>query len=66
MANNVLPRLLRNAVRCNACGDEIESKQLHDHVRCKCGVAFVDGGLTYARCGFGDAGVTDLYEYSPG
>ena len=36
--------IIRNAIRCNICGDEIESKHRHDFVTCKCGDCSVDGG----------------------
>lgn len=41
--------LVRNAIRCNICGDEIESKHRHDFVTCKCGACSVDGGHDYLR-----------------
>ena len=34
-------------VRCNNCGDEIESKSTHDFKWCKCRSVAVDGGLEY-------------------
>lgn len=39
----------RNAVRCNECGDEIESKLPYDYVRCSCGACTIDGGTCYIR-----------------
>jgi hypothetical protein len=39
----------RNAIRCNLCGDEIESKFRHDYVTCSCGACSVDGGTDYLR-----------------
>lgn len=41
--------IVRNAIRCNICGDEIESKQRHDFVTCICGACSVDGGSDYLR-----------------
>lgn len=41
--------IVRNAIRCNICGDEIESKHRHDYVGCKCGACAVDGGHDYLR-----------------
>ena len=41
--------LVRNAIRCNICGDEIEPKHRHDFVTCKCGACSVDGGHDYLR-----------------
>ena len=41
--------LVRNAIRCNICSEEIESKHRHDFVTCKCGACSVDGGHDYLR-----------------
>lgn len=40
-------KLVRNAIKCKACGDVIESKALHDFITCSCGACSVDGGLMY-------------------
>lgn len=45
-------KIIRNMVRCNHCGDIIESKYRHDYVVCKCGCCSVDGGHDYLRRGF--------------
>ncbi len=41
--------IVRNVIRCNLCGDEIESKSVHDFKYCKCGKVAVDGGHYYLR-----------------
>lgn len=41
--------ILRNAIKCNLCGDVIESKGRHDYVTCSCGAVAVDGGHSYLR-----------------
>ena len=41
--------IIKNAIRCNICGDEIESKHRHDYVECSCGACAVDGGHDYLR-----------------
>lgn len=41
--------IIKNAIRCNICGDEIESKYRHDYVQCKCRACAVDGGHDYLR-----------------
>lgn len=41
--------IIRNAIKCNKCGDIIESKSVHDFVFCKCGAVAVDGGHDYLR-----------------
>jgi len=38
-------------LQCNKCKDIIESKSVHDFVRCKCRAIFVDGGDEYCRYG---------------
>jgi hypothetical protein len=43
-----------NKCQCRLCGDIIESKHVHDFVRCKCGAIFTDGGLDYIRRGAKD------------
>jgi hypothetical protein len=52
-----------NKIKCNHCGDIIESKSIHDFIWCKCGKVFVDGGLDYLRRGFKD-GPEDYQEMS--
>lgn len=55
------PMIVRNAIRCNICGDEIESKHRHDYVECKCGACAVDGGHDYLRRCFKEQGCfTDI------
>ena len=44
--------IIKNAIKCKKCGDEIESKTVHDFRFCKCGSVAVDGGHDYLRrCG---------------
>ena len=50
--------IIRNASRCNICGDEIESKHRHDYVVCKCGACAVDSGRDYLRRCSTDISVT--------
>ena len=58
--------IIRNAIRCNICGDEIESKHRHDYVECKCGACAVDGGHDYLRRCFREKGCyTDISETVP-
>lgn len=42
-------RIIKNTIRCNHCGDVIESKFRHDFVTCSCGCCSVDGGHDYMR-----------------
>lgn len=44
--------IIANKIKCNKCGEIIESKSEHDFKFCKCGAVAVDGGLEYLRrCG---------------
>lgn len=42
-------KIIRNAIRCNHCGDVIESTYRHEYVPCSCGKVAVDGGHDYLR-----------------
>ena len=58
-----MQKILKNKIRCNKCGDEIESTHRHDFKFCKCGAVAVDGGMDYLRrCGSLDQ-FTELSEY---
>lgn len=48
----IMPRIIKNAIRCKKYGDIIESKTVHDFKFCSCGSCAVDGGHDYLRrCG---------------
>jgi hypothetical protein len=47
-----MSKIIRNMIRCNTCGDTIESTSRHDFKYCKCGHVFVDGGHDYLRIGY--------------
>lgn len=47
--------IIKNKIRCNSCGDEIESKHRHDFVWCSCGRVAVDGGHDYLKRSFTDS-----------
>ena len=56
-------KIIRNAARCNHCGDVIESTYRHDFVTCSCGKVSVDGGHDYLRrCANTPNDYTDLSE----
>ena len=58
--------IIKNAIRCNICGDEIESKYRHDYVECKCGACAVDGEHDYLRRCFKEEGCyTDISICTP-
>jgi hypothetical protein len=45
-------KIKANRIKCNRCGDVIESTSAHDFKFCKCGAVAVDGGREYLkRCG---------------
>lgn len=58
-------KLVRNVIKCNHCGDIIESKYRHDFKWCSCKTVFIDGGLDYTRVGFKNSpdDFTNLCEY---
>lgn len=58
-------RIKRNAIRCNHCGETIESFSVHDFKFCKCGTVAVDGGHDYLKRSFkfSPNDFTDLSEY---
>lgn len=39
--------IIRNAVKCETCGQEIESHCTSHSIWCKCGKCFIDGGRDY-------------------
>lgn len=55
--------IIKNAIKCNRCGDIIESKSVHDFKSCSCGCVSVDGGTEYLRRSFQKEGdYTELSE----
>lgn len=64
MAMADIRKILHNKIKCKLCGDVIESKHVHNFVRCSCGNAFVDGGTEYVRYGAKDMNtIEDMIEY---
>lgn len=57
--------ILHNKIKCNRCGEIIESYDVHDFKWCKCKTVFVDGGHEYLRRGFKNSpnDFTDLSEH---
>lgn len=53
--------IIRNAAKCNKCGDVIQSVSRHDFVECQCGSIFVDGGNEYMRAGGDKKDIEFLY-----
>ena len=45
-------KIKRNAIKCNHCGDVIESTHRHDFKYCSCRTVAVDGGKDYCRRSF--------------
>ena len=44
-------KIISNKVKCNQCGDIIESQSHYDLVYCSCKSVYVDGGHDYLRRG---------------
>lgn len=55
-------KLITNKIRCKFCGDIIESRSVHDFVRCRCGKCSTDGGHEYAQRSFITENPEDTYE----
>ncbi len=51
-----MKKIIKNAIKCNHCGDIIESTDRHNYVECKCGACAVDGGHDYLRRSFREPG----------
>lgn len=59
-----LTKIIKNAIKCNHCGDVIESTHRHNFVTCSCGCCSVDGGLDYLRRCFKNFQEEDYTELS--
>lgn len=44
-----MQKILSNKIKCNKCGDVIESTSVHDFKWCKCKSVAVDGGHEYLK-----------------
>lgn len=51
-----MEKIIVNAIKCNHCGDVIESRYRHEFVTCSCGKCSVDGGKDYLRRCFDEKG----------
>ncbi len=51
-------KIIKNCIKCNSCGDVIESFSRHDFKYCSCHRVAVDGGLDYLRRCFTDVLMT--------
>lgn len=58
-------KIIKNAAKCNICGDVIKSKHTHDFKTCKCGTISVDGGHEYLKRSYKKSRdeFTDLSEF---
>ncbi len=52
-----------NKAQCLKCLEVIESKTVHDFVRCKCGSLAVDGGRQYLKRSAMTSSYKELSEY---
>lgn len=59
-------KIIRNAIRCNYCGDVIESTYRHEYIMCSFRKVAVDGGTDYLRRSYTNSqdDYTDLSEYA--
>lgn len=56
-------KIRTNKIKCNKCGDIIESLSVHDFRFCSCGAVAVDGGHYYLRRIGNEEDWEDLSEY---
>jgi len=56
LKQNRRTRIIRNRIKCNHCGQIIESVTRHDFKTCKCESVSVDGGKDYLRRSFKEKG----------
>lgn len=42
-------KIIKNQIKCNHCGDIVESYSVHDFKFCSCEKVAVDGGKEYLR-----------------
>ena len=42
-------KIISNKIKCNKCGNIIESKSTNDYKRCSCGAVVVAGGIEYLK-----------------
>ena len=60
-----MQKILINKIKCNKCGDIIESNHRHDCKFCQCGAVAVDGGKDYLKRSYENSSddYTELSEY---
>ena len=56
-----MTKIIKNAIKCNHCGDVIESTHRHNFVTCCCSV---DGGIDYLRRCFKNSQEEDYTDLS--
>lgn len=58
-------KIKKNAIKCNHCGDIIESTHVHDFKWCSCKTVAVDGGRYYCKRSFKNSpeDFTDMSEW---
>lgn len=60
-----MKKIIKNSIKCTACGDIITSTHRHYFVTCKCGRCSADGGNDYLKRSFAHSkdDYTELSEY---
>ena len=59
-----MERIISNKIQCKHCGEIIESKHLHDLVKCKCEIGSIDGGYDYLKRSYKNSPEEDFIELS--
>ena len=59
-----MEKIISNKIQCKHCCEIIESKHVHDLVKCKCETCSVDGGHDYLRRSYKNSPEEDYIELS--
>ena len=59
-------KIITNKVKCNKCGDIIESTYTHDFKWCSCHNVAVDGGHSYLKRCYASEDFTELSQTEKG
>lgn len=59
-----MKKIISNKIQCKHCGEIIESKHVHDLVKCKCEICSIDGGQDYLKRSYKNSPEEDFIELS--
>ena len=59
-----MQRIISNKIQCKHCGEIIESKRVHDLVKCKCEICSIDSVHDYLKRSYKNSPEEDFIELS--